>query len=392
MSPARSTFQVRAGVDTLALATAQTGATAFTNLTSGLTIALGANAAGFADTFTGPTAITDILNVTQTSAAVDAGTLTFNGFETINHTIAPPTAGALLVTNNGVVATPSVGATSTYNLIDNNAAGAVFVAIGAADVINLGTAGVLKISGTGTAGVTIGFFAGSGAITAAAIDASGLNTGALATTPGLTMGGVGTAATGTPTQTISILGSNGHDNLRGSFFFDSISGGAGDDRIDGNLGGDVMSGGAGIDTYGGMVAVNNFATNFNSVPASASGLTATVAAGQTITFGFGVIGTSNIDRITDFAQGIDKMDVVTPAAPVNLFGGDATTAAAVSTIQVLYGNYAAATGVFTAAALWSAATPDALVYQADGATSFNASFGTNVLTGLSGTLLASDFV
>jgi hypothetical protein len=234
----------------------------------------------------------------------------------------------------------------------------------------------LTVSGAGTGGVFIG-----GLITAGALNARTMSIGS-------TVVGV-TTASGATGQ-ISILGSPGVDTLFGSTVADAISGGAGNDVIDAFAGGDVWAGGAGADTFGNF---SIFAFQGQGVAATASTLTGTIAAGQTLTFGAGAIGTSNIDRVTDFVSGTDKMDVITGGvAPTNLFGGSGTAAGTAGVTYLLYGNYAAATGVFTVAAGFSAATADAIVNQSDGAATPAGTSGWAVLVGLNQALVAADFV
>ena len=154
-------------------------------------------------------------------------------------------------------------------------------------------------------------------------------------------------------------------------------------------GADVLTGGAGADTFG---SANNFGATGESVVASANTLTAGgIVAGNTITFATGAPGT--VDRIIDFVSGTDKLDVVTATtAPTNLVGVAVADSNAVNTTYVAYGSYAAGTGVFTVAAAWTAATPDAVVYVGDGALTAANTTGYVVLTGLNQALVAADFV
>jgi hypothetical protein len=373
-----------AGVDTFTLvgdALTQAAAATFNNMASGLTVNLGILSGGFAETFNAAgTALTDVFNVTSTGTAAGIGAEVFTGFEVINQTMtvaAVPASSAIA----SILATPSAGANVTFNLVDNNGSGVFFVT----GTTNIGAGGTLNISGTGTSSVSL-----TGAVTAGAINASGLNPGAAATTVGVFM-------VAAPTGQISILGSNGADVLRGSTVADAISAGSGNDELDGGAGGDVWAGGAGADVFGSLIAADDFANSAAAlgVAASASGLTATVAAGQTITFGTGIIGINNVDRVTDFVSGTDKLDVVTGAtAPTSIIGANATTTAGntAGVTFVGYGNYVAATGVFTLAAGWSAATPDAILEVGNGATKMNDTAAWAVLTGLNQALVGADFI
>ena len=247
---------------------------------------------------------------------------------------------------------------------------------------NVGVGGTINVSGSGTGGVIF-----TGVVTAGALNAGGL---VIASTA------AGVTLTAAAAGQISILGSSGIDNLRGSTAADAISAGGGNDFIDGNFGGDVMTGGAGTDTFGSLIAANDFALIGYGVGRSASTLTNAVAAGQTLTFGNNVIGTSNVDRVTDFVSGVDRMDVFTATtAPTSMIGVDGTTFGTTNVTYVAYGTYAAVTGLFTIAAVFDATNAkDALVSQGDGATAFNAAGNTSyvVVTGLNQALIATDFI
>lgn len=364
-----------AGVDTYLLSSGQTAAAIFNNLSSGVTVGLGVNSGAFAETFNSAgTSLTDSLTVSHTGAAGGSlGALTYTGFETINENL---TLGATpaAVTIASITASASVGA--NVSLTFNDASTSSLTITG---TTNVGVGGTLNVSGAGTGGVVF-----TGALTAGALNASGLAIAATAT---------GVTLSAAPTGQISELGSSGIDVLRGSTVADSISGGAGADMIDAGKGGDVWSGGAGADTFGGLTTANDIGLQGEGVAASASGLTATVAAGQTITFANGTIGSSNVDRIIDFVSGTDKLDVVNAGvAPTSLLGADATANFATNNVTyVLYGNYAAGTGVFTAAAGYSAATSDAIIENGSGNV-VNASTGWVLLTGLNQALVSTDFV
>ncbi len=358
------------GVDTLTLSSAQTAAAIFNNLASGLTVALGSNAGPWSETFNSAgTGGADVITVTHNGiAAGNLAALAYTGFETINLNTALVT-GSAAVSVASITAVPSSG-TVTLNLNDASTGSLSFGAI------NVG-AGVINVAGAGTGGV---FF--NGVITASAINASQMAIGASNT--GITMAAM-------PAGQISILGSAGVDTLWGSTVADLINGGGGNDFIDAEMGGDVMTGGTGSDTFGGLISAADFGLQGYGVAASASFLTAAVAVGQTIVFGSGQIGVSNVDRVTDFVSGVDKADVtVGGVAPTSLIGGNATAAGVAGQSYVLYGNYVGTSGVFTVAAGWSATTADALFIQGSG-TVFNASSGWVVMTGLNQALVGADF-
>lgn len=341
----------------------QAGNATFNNVASGVTFALSNKHGGFNETFNSAgTGLTDSLQITH-KAGTAVGTITTAGFETVTETIA---TDPLATTIAGIAATASPGANVIYNLVDDSAA---LVSI---TTVNVGVGGTFNISGTGTGGVTLG------GITAGALNAS-------TAASGVNM----TAASNGP---ISILGSAQADTLRGSTFADSISGGGGDDIIAPGLNADVVAGGAGADIFTSTVGGNNFAGVGQGIVASGFTLNNNVAVGQTITFGTTFPG--NVDRVTDFVSGTDKLDVTNAGvAPPNLFGGDATATIAAGAVVVLYGTYNSGTGVFTAAANYVAGvSTDALVAQGNNTLSFNGHTGTVVLTGLNQALGAADFV
>ncbi len=366
------------GVDTLALSSLQTTAAVFTNLASGLTVALGVNSAANAETFiSAGIGLADTVTVSHSGAAGGSlGALVYTGFETVNETLTVATAPAA-VTVASIFARASVGGQVALTL--NDASTSPLTITG---TTNVDVGGTINVSGSGTGGVIF-----TGAVTAGALNASGLAIAATA---------AGVTLTAAPTGAISILGSSGMDILRGSTAADAIGGNGGDDIVDGNFGGDVMAGGAGSDTFGSLIAANDFALMGYGVGRSASSLTATVSAGQTLTFGNNVIGTSNVDRVTDFVSGVDKMDVFTATtAPTSMIGVNGTTFGTNNVTYVAYGTYAAGTGVFTLASVFDATTAmDALVTQGDGTTAFNAAGNTSyvVVTGLNQALIATDFV
>ena len=351
------------GIGTVTLAGPQAANATFNNLASGVTVALAGNHGGFNETFNSAgTGLTDSLSITHNAGGL--GVITTSGFETVTETVATGVATTIA----GISATASIGANVTYNLVDNSA-GSVAIT-----TINVGVGGTFNISGTGNGGISLG------GITAGALNAS-------TAASGVNM----TAASVGP---ISILGSDQADTLRGSTFGDSISAGSGIDVIAPGTNGDVVAGGAGADVFTSTVGGSNFAAMGQGVVASGSTLNNAITAGQTITFGNNVVGANNIDRVTDFVSGVDKMDVATAgAAPTSVFTFGANTVLTNNQTFVLYGTYNNATGAFTAAQNYVAGTSqDALVAQGDGATFFNNHTGIVVLTGLNQALGAADFV
>jgi Ca2+-binding RTX toxin-like protein len=104
-------------------------------------------------------------------------------------------------------------------------------------------------------------------------------------------------AAGANTGATAITGGAGNDTLRGNNGNDIIIGGAGIDTIVAGKGADDVTGGDGADiiTIGARTA--------NSVAASATSLTATIAQGDSMTFGNGV------DIIRGFVSGSDTLAV-----------------------------------------------------------------------------------
>ena len=177
-----------------------------------------------------------------------------------------------------------------------------------------------------------------------------------------------------------INGDNGNDSLNGSAGNDYLSGGYGIDTIIGGTGVDTMVGGSGSDVFvTGQVG--------NSAAATATTLSGSIGATQTLTFAAGV------DYITDFnrATGQDKLDVVTAnVAPTNLIGISSALPLANGTSYVLYGSWTAAT--FTAAASWSGANNDALVVVGNGSLTASNTTGYVLLENISNALQASNFI
>ena len=376
-----------AGVDTFTLVNAQTATASFNNLTSGLTVALGVNSAVFAETFDATGAgTTDAVTVTHSGAAGGSlGALAYTDFETITQSLSLAGTPAA-VTIASITATASGGGTVTFNLTDASTS-----ALTVTGATNVQTTGTLNVSGVGSGSVVLG-----GAVTAATLDASGLNTGAAATTAGLLMNTASAAA-------ISITGSAGADTLRGSSAVDTINGGTGNDTIDGGAGdddliggdgndfinggagADRMSGGTGTDTYG---ASSNLGAAGTSVAASGNGLTTNVAAGQMLDFS----GTSgDVDRITNFTVGSDKLDVTTTTLTA-LFGANATTSTAGAT-YIVYGNFNGVAFEIFSAAFDGENAPEALVIQGTGgALNTTAATGWVLIQGLSASLTNSDLI
>lgn len=188
----------------------------------------------------------------------------------------------------------------------------------------------------------------------------------------------------------TVFGGLGNDSVTGgSSGADQLSGGEGDDVITGYADADTLSGGNGSDTFGNFESL--FGVSGSSVVASSNTLTAAgIIAGDSISFATTFAG--NVDRITDFSIGVDKLNVVAAAtAPTALIGLATATALTANTTYVAYGNYDPATGTFVIVGGYALATPDALVVLGNGVQNATNSTGYQVLTGLTGALTAGDF-
>ncbi len=367
------------GVDTIKMTGLASSASViiFNNLPSTFTFDPGPFTRAEDYVFNGPAGLSDTFNDLAINKAGGGGTyndLTTTGFETVNVSLTGDTVWAV---NGNFTAAPSPGGTVTLNLIQNATAGAfmMFNAISGADTINVFSTDPTIVSGP----VNL-----AGLVGGSALNAAGLHPGASPTTAGVVMT---TGAAGP----ITILGSVGADSLLGSPVNDTIDGGAGNDILDGRAGADLVITGTGADILGTGAGAGNFASAGQSIVASGQNLTTTITAGQTLVFATGSNG--NVDRVTDFVSGTDKMDVVAGGvAPTSLFGGNGTTALTLSQTYVLYGTYVAVTGTFTVAAGFGAGvSADALVFQGNGTLSANTHTGTAVLLGLNQSLTATDF-
>jgi S-layer protein len=301
----------------------------------------------------------DAFNIKFTSTAtVAAGSITVSGIETLN--IIQPDAST--------AATGSTAVTNTVTLVDA-AAKSVIV--------------------SGNNGLTITNDAGNTAITK--FDASGVVANGTADTTTL-LAVTFASNNSTATAAVSITGGAGADTLTGNAAIDTINGGAGTavDTITGGAGQDVLIGGGGADV---------FRYNLRADAVGAGGV--------------------NVDKITDFVAGTDKINltqgggagvlllgvtiatastpaVATMAAPV----ADATIVASLPEVYAALAAYTA----LTASAANSSATVAQVYTFANGAAAgtyvvvndstagFQAANDIVInLTGLSGTLSAADF-
>ncbi|MCZ4271948.1 DUF4214 domain-containing protein [Maritalea porphyrae] len=214
------------------------------------------------------TGTSDVVNLKFSAAAgfTNAGTLSAAGVETVN-----------------IALNDTAGATSVFTAPLNIAA--------ATSVVITGNAGIDLSGSTLTAATTV--------------DASGVTAGnvtvATAATTGVTISGgagndvlSGSSAAG---KTDTINGNAGNDVLNGGAGNDTINGGAGTDTIMGGLGIDTLTGGADADTF-----MYTAAAQSNSV---------------------------NVDVITDFVSGTDKLSIDTLG--VGTYTGEAVGYGAVLT-------------------------------------------------------------
>jgi hypothetical protein len=274
---------------------------------------------------------TDVLNYTIGSAATSTGNA--------------GSADAVVINGAETVNISSVGGANTFGA--------------ALTLTNTSSTETLNISGNQNLTIT-------GAVTAEVINASGMTgTAALlmtATTVTVAAGGA------------TITGTGNNDVLVGSAVDDIFVGGAGADTIVGGVGADILTGGAGADVFVQRGTVAAVWTDSLAVAGS-------------------------VDRITDFVAGTDKISIVnTGVATTSVVMTSVTvgTAANVAAILAGVGNSVAATvggaqqvGLITVSAGAMAGTYLLLNDLV------NAAAATDTLiniTGVSGTVTASDFV
>ena len=129
----------------------------------------------------------------------------------------------------------------------------------------------------------------------------------------------------TPAQGLVLPGTTGNDTLVGGTLADSLSGGAGNDSLSGGTGNDTLLGGDGHDTLMGGTgddALNGGAGNDALRGQAGNDVIATGAGTDRVIFAAG----DGADRVTDFALGIDKLQLVgvassTVTAKVAVQGG-----------------------------------------------------------------------
>ena len=188
-----------------------------------------------------------------------------------------------------------------------------------------------------------------------------------------------TNSAATDKKIFNITGGSGADSLVGSNGIDTISGGAG---------GDTMTGGSGADIFG---ASSNLGTAATSIVSSARSLTGTIAATDTITFA--TTAADNVDRITSFTAGTEKLDVPNAAtAPTAIIGLASNVVFDADETYVAYGTYVAGSGVFTMNTFNATNNHDAIVVTGNGILTVANHTGYTVLQDLNQALASGDFV
>ena len=210
---------IASDINTVTLAGTAAGGTGITGPAGTFTVNLGAAlGADFTVTDTG-TAITDTLNLVNTSATNVAASknITSTGYETVN--ITGTGTGTATQAFGTIMVTPDTGGSGSLNFIGSNS-------------ITTGVLTAKTISAVGLTGTT------------AALTMVGNPSTATSVTGGPnadTLLGQASAAT-------TIDGGGGNDTISGGSAADSIVGGAGDDSIVGGDGADTLSGGDGADS------------------------------------------------------------------------------------------------------------------------------------------------
>ncbi len=214
---------------------------------------------------------TAILSDSGPLTILNAGQITGDAFAAISTT----GTGLITVTNSGDIFGGTYGiltagtstATITNTGVISGITGALSLANGVSVVLNTGTLGGKSLLGGGA-----DVFNGTGGVQGSVYGGAGADK---------ILGGLGDDA---------LFGDAGADVLRGGQGDDDLFGGADADQMFGGLGDDALSGGAGVDVLRGGEGDDR--------------LTAGTQA-DTFVFTRG----QGTDRITDFANGVDKIDL-----------------------------------------------------------------------------------
>lgn len=269
-------------------------------------------------------------------------------------------------------------------------------------ITTLAASDLTTLTLTGTAAVTV-TNAVTGGTALATVDATGLAGAATVDATSSTVAVTMTAGAGGATFTggvgaDTITGGAGVDVLVGGTGNDTINGGGGaDTTINGGIGADTLTGGAGDDNFVQALTQSVVATAVvDASTGNAMAAGATIAVGDTITFGNGV------DVITDFTAGgtVDDVNVNTAGAATSALGLaenalDGTAGAGgADDILFLSGTWNAATKTFTVAA--NGAGADTMILDVDADTvgqSLLTSTSLFILQGVdSDDLVAADFI
>jgi Ca2+-binding RTX toxin-like protein len=255
--------------------------------------------------------------------------------------------------------------TETINVVSTRDAGQAQQQHSIASLANSTSTTTVNVSGDTDISITVGNNA-----TLTKIDASTL-------TGKLTLIGGTTAA--------ALLGGTQNDTITGGTGADSLSGGAGDDSLTGGAGADILTGGAGADRF-------VFVNNGNS------------------------LGTTAVDRITDFVTGTDKITIDATNDGGDFFSTGAAdtldltttttvtfgTASTVATAADLTAVYAGITALSASTALninasivtvSAGAAAGTYLYINDGNGAVDATDDVLInITGITGTISATDFL
>ena len=273
------------GFEQLTLSTAGSAAATLTtaNVDTGIT-RVNLVGTGGAYGITGPAGA-----LTVTSTAALGGTLTLTDTGTA-------TTDAATLTNSGILNANVLGGaavTSTgYETLNIN--------VGSGSITNAATQTLGAVTVTvDTGGASAVNFSGGNSVSTGAISAATINASALTGSSTFTMASATGATSITGTANADSIGASsvaanvsagaGNDTINGGTLNDTINGGDGNDSITGGVGKDSLTGGAGVDTF--VFGAN--ATN-------------AVVSNQ-----------SNVDVITDFTSGTDKLSItnITSGAP-----------------------------------------------------------------------------
>ena len=175
------------------------------------------------------------------------------------------------------------------------------------------------------------------------------------------------------------IGSAGNDALSGGDANDMLFGVGNDDVLNGGAGNDSLDGGAGIDKLNGGVGKDTLTGG---------------AGNDTFVFDAALNATTNVDTITDFVSGTDKINLINGTGPFSAIAtGSLTYAVAGATLDIL-GDSGANTAATSATRIIYDPSSGALYYDADGTGTGAAAiqFATLGTATHPSTLVGTDFV